>query len=242
MIFTCARMGYLWVCTLVLFISISVSVPCAYPEAYIAGQFGMALPSMGKGLSDIDITTQFLPGTTHSDLALKSSALIGLKAGYYFKRARWFGLEAEAYNTTPHIKEQTHSFQNPAVPGVASGTFQGAHFRVFTLAPVNLMFRYPKYRLQPYVGIGPALFFARIRGEGLTPGAPASTSDNARLGVNAKAGVEYYITRHLTAFGEVKYNYARFNFRENADLFPFPYGFESTYRMYLVSFGIGYHF
>ncbi len=237
-----AAVRYLRIFTLSLLSCLSIAVPSAYPEAYIAGQFGMALPSIGKGLTDIDITTQFLPGTTHSDLALKSSAMFGAKAGYYFRGARWFGLEAEAYNTTPHIKQQTHTFQNPSVPGTVSGTLQGAHFRVFTLAPANLMFRYPKTRLQPYIGIGPGLFFARIKGEGLTPDSPASTSDNARLGLNAKAGFEYYITRHLTAFGEVKYNYARFNFRENPDLFPFPYGFNATYQMYLVSFGIGYHF
>jgi opacity protein-like surface antigen len=153
-------------------------------------------------------------------------------------------MEGEFYSTSPHIKQQIHSFSNPSVPGPVSSTspLQGAHFQVQTLAPINLMFRYHKTRLQPYIGFGPGIFFARIKGEGLAPGSPASTSDNARLGFNAKAGLEYYMTRHVTAFAEWKYNYARFNFKENTDLFPFPYGFNATYRMHLVAFGISYHF
>ena len=225
-----------------LLLVVTARVSPAYSEAYISGQIGMSLPSIGQGLTAIDTTTQFLPGTTHSDLALQSSTLIGFKVGYFFKQARWLGLEAEAFSTTPHIKQQVHTLENPSSPGSASATLQGAHLRVFTVAPVNLILRYHKSRLQPYIGAGPALFFARLTGEGLTPNSPASTSDNARLGLNAKAGVEYYITRHFTAFGEWKFNYARFNFRENADLFPFPYGFNATYQMHMVSFGIGYHF
>lgn len=214
----------------------------AMAESYIAGQLGMALPSLGKGLTDIDTTTQFIPGTTHSDLALQNSLLYGGKLGHYFKRARWFGIETEVFNTTPNIKQQTHSFENSGVVVTSPDPLQGAHFRVLTWAPVNFMFRYPKTRLQPYIGIGPGIFFARISGEGFGAQNPTSVSDNWRIGLNAKAGLEYYITRRFTAFGEWKYNYARFSFKENPDLFPFPYGFKATYSTHLVAFGLAYHF
>jgi opacity protein-like surface antigen len=238
-----AETRYLGISIVALVIFGSVSVSDTYAETYIGGQFGIALPEIGGGLSSIDTTTQFLPGTTHSDLELANSVMLGAKLGHYFKSAPWFGLEAEVFYTTPHIEQQVHEFQNPSVPGPSpSATLQGAHFRVLTVAPFNLMFRYRKTRLQPYIGVGPGIFFAQIKGEGAAPGTPASTSDNGRFGLNAKVGVEYYITRHFTAFGEWKYNYARFNFEENPNLFPFPYGFNATYSMHLVSFGIGYHF
>jgi opacity protein-like surface antigen len=216
----------------------------AYAETYIGGQFGMALPSIGGGLKDIEITTQFLPGTKHSDLTLSNSAMGGLKVGHYFQGARWFGIEGEFFATSPHIQQQTHTFTNPTVScSNCTGTLQGAHFRVMTLAPLNLMFRLPKYRLQPYIGIGPALFFARISGENISsPSTSASTSNNGVLGFNGKVGVEYYFTKHFTAFAEWKYNYAQFNFKENTDLYPFPYGFKTTYTMNLVSFGLSVHF
>jgi len=232
--------------TTLLFSSLLLPAPTAYGETYIAGQFGFAEPGLGGGLSDVDTTTFFLPGTTHSDLKVSTSFMYGGKIGHYFdfaRWARWVGLEAEVFHTTPHIDQQVHTFQNPSVPGVsASAIFQGAHFRVLTLAPFNLMLRYPMTRLQPYVGVGPGIFFARIKGEGLAPDSPESISDNARLGLNAKVGLEYHVTRHLTAFAEWKFNYARFNFNENQSLWPFPYGLDATYTMHLVSFGVGYHF
>ena len=96
-------------------------------ETYIAGQFGFAVPG---GLSDGDVTSSFLlPGTTHGELELSTSFMFGGKVGHYFNSARWVGLEAEVFYTTPHIDQQVHTFQNPSVPGVTvSATLQGAYF------------------------------------------------------------------------------------------------------------------
>ncbi|HKY72347.1 MAG TPA: outer membrane beta-barrel protein [Nitrospira sp.] len=223
-------------------ISIPLLAPSAKAEWYVAGQFGVTLPSLGGGLSNIDVGSPFIAGTTHSDLALKNSILYGGKIGYYFRSARWFGLETEVFNTNPHIKEQTHTFNNPSGVPVASATLQGAHLGVTMWSPLNVMLRYPKSRLQPYIGFGPGIFFARIKGEGLGAENPTSTSSNGTIGLNAKAGVEYYMTRHFSAFVEWKYNYARFSFSENPDLFPFPYAFKATYSVHNAAFGLAYHF
>lgn len=213
----------------------------AEAEWYVAGQVGATLPSLGGGLTNIDVGSPFLQGTTHSDLDLQNSVLYGGKIGYYFRSARWFGLETEIFNTTPNIKQQTHTFSNPSTAPV-SATLQGAHLRVTMWSPINIMLRYPKGRLQPYIGLGPGIFFARIKGEGLGAENPTSTSSNGTIGFNAKAGVEYFMTRHLSVFGEWKYNYARFSFSENQDLFPFPYAFKATYSVQNVAFGLAYHF
>lgn len=232
---------YLGVSIIALSLTFSPNCTETRAETYIAGQFGFAVPG---GLSGGDATSPFLlPGTTHGELELSTSFMFGGKIGHYFNSARWVGLEAEVFYTTPHIEQQVHTFQNPSVPGVtASATLQGAYFRVLTLAPFNLMLRYHKTRLQPYVGVGPGIFFARIKGEGPAPDSPESTSDNARLGLNAKVGLEYHVTKHLMAFAEWKFNYAHFKFDENQNLWPFPYGLDATYTMHLVSFGVGYHF
>jgi opacity protein-like surface antigen len=216
--------------------------PRAVAEWYVAGQLGVTLPSLSGGLSQIDVGTPFLAGTTHSDLDLKESILYGGKIGYYFRSARWLGLETEVFNTTPHIKEQSHTFSNPSAPSTPSATLQGAHFRVLMWAPFNVILRYPKSRLQPYIGFGPGIFFASIKGEGLGAENPTSTSSNGKIGLNAKAGVEYYFTRRVSAFGEWKYNYVRLNFSENPDLFPFPYAFKATYSVHHLAFGLAYHF
>jgi hypothetical protein len=75
----------------------------------------------------------------------------------------------ELFHTTPHIKQQEvritiqpgTTFNGFSIPGsgTATGTLSGDHFRVITWAPMNLMFRYHRTRLQPYIGVGPGVFF-----------------------------------------------------------------------------------
>jgi len=222
--------GFLW--TIFLF---SSAPTITQAEWYVAGQAGVTLPSIGKGLTDVDIDSSGVPsGTTMSDRALKSSILYGAKLGYFFPRAKWFGLETEVYNTTPHIKQQ---FTTITVPGAGStgGVLAGDHFRVLTWAPANLVFRYPSTRLQPYIAVGPGVFFAQVK---TTQTGFEGSQSSTKLGLNAEAGLRYYITRHVTAFAEWKYNYARFNFSENDTQF----GFKATYSMSHVVFGLGYHF
>jgi opacity protein-like surface antigen len=101
-----------------------------------------------------------------------------------------------------------------------------------------MIFRYPGYRLQPYIGIGPSILFATLKG----PTAPPGQSSTA-IGFNAEGGVQYYITRKWTLFGEGKYTRARMNYSSNHnDPNADPFGFRATYSAFTLSFGIGYHF
>ena len=224
---------------LTILVPIVLFGPQAYAETYVAGQFGVALPSIGGGLTDVDLTGVFPAGSTMSDRALKTSALYGAKLGYFFPQAPWFGIETEIFNTTPHIKEQSTTVSVPSSPTVTGGTttatVSGDHFRVLTWAPLNLVFRYHKSRLQPYVAVGPGIFFSRV--ESTATGFEGSQSDT-KLGLNTQAGFRYYMTRHVTVFGEWKYDYTRFSFKENDTQF----GFDGTYSMHQVAFGVGYHF
>ncbi len=226
-----------------LVLSTTLSVQNAYPESYISGQFGTTI--LGNKLRDVELT-DFSPAGTMSDRSLTSSPLIGLKIGYYFPRARWFGLETEAYHMTPHIKQQSTTVTiptgavlrdfGPVAGGTSTGTLSGDHFRVITWAPVNVMFRYPKTRLQPYIGFGPALFMGRV-----TTTIPqfAGSQSSTRIGLNVKGGAEYYFTRHVTAFTEVKWNYTSFDFSGNNTG---GFGFRAIYSPVILTVGVGYHF
>src|SRR6266545_3652274 len=131
----------------------------AYPEAYIGGQIGTTLA--GNTLKSVELT-DFTPAGSMSDRSLASSALFGLKAGYYFPKARWFGIETEFYQTNPHIKQQNTRITiqpgsslrdvGPVTGGTSEGVLSGDHLRVLTWVPINFMFRYYKTRLQPYFG------------------------------------------------------------------------------------------
>ena len=224
---------------LTVLVSIVLFAPQAYAESYVAGQFGVTLPSIGNGLTNNELTGVFVPGSTISDQSLKTSGLYGAKLGHYFQAVPWLGLEAEAYSTTPHIKQQSVTFSGPSGP-VGSIELPGVNLRVVTVAPLNLTLRYHKTRLQPYIAVGPGIFFARIQDPSLTSD---NTQSSTAFGLNAEAGLRYYITRHFTVFAEGKYNHVRFDFPEtppgsNFNLF----GFNGTYNMYHVAFGLSYNF
>ncbi len=211
----------------------------AYAETYVAGQIGVTLPSIGNGLTHNELTGVFPSGSTISDQSLETSLLYGGKLGHYFRSLPWLGLEAEVYNTTPDIKQQDITFSGPSGP-VGTINLPGVDFRVLTLAPLNLTLRYHKTRLQPYIAVGPGIFFAQIKD-------PSITSDNTQsdttFGLNAQVGLRYYITRHFTVFMEGKFNHARFNFPETPPGINFNmFGFDSTYNMLHVAFGLSYNF
>ena len=201
----------------------------AYPEGYIGGQFGVSIPG---SLSNIDVTSAGTSGVTFSDFDLKNSLLFGAKAGYFSQSVRWFGVEAEVFHTTPHVKQQDVIVTGPGgsvtVPGVP-----GLNFRMLTLAPVNLVFRYPDKRLHPYVAVGPGIFMAHLK-----DAQTGDTQSSTKLGVNAQVGLRYFMSRHVAFFGEYKFNYARLSFKETPNLD----GMDTTYMAHNFVVGIGYHF
>ena len=247
---------------LALLAPIVLFAPQAYAESYVAGQFGLTMPSIGNGLSNGDLTSTSAPfngppsgtvnfpsGTTVDDQSLKSSLLLGAKIGHYFSKAQWVGLEAEIFYTTPHIKQQDIKLSGtpitftPSGGGPSTSTNEltasgvpGVNFHVLTIAPLNFVFRYPGNRLQPYIGVGPGIFIARLKDPSVTQGDNSQSS--TKLGLNSFVGARYYLTRHVSAFAEGKYNYVRFNFSENPNFF----GFDATYAPISVAFGVSYHF
>ena len=228
---------------LTLLAPIVLFAPQAYAETYVGGQLGLTFP--GSGLKNGDLTTTSVPingvtvnipsGTTVDDQSLKNSLLLGAKIGHYFSRARWFGLEAEMFYTTPHIKQQEITFRN-GTNVFTSAEVPGVNFHVLTIAPLNFVFRYPGNRLQPYIGVGPGIFIARLKDPSVTQGDNSQSS--TKLGLNSFIGARYYLTRHVSAFAEGKYNYVRFNFSDNPNFF----GFDATYTPISVALGVSYHF
>jgi len=81
----------------------------------------------------------------------------------------------------------------------------GRHYYEDDWSPEDENARCP---LQIYAGAGPAIFFAQ------TSNRFASSSENGEVGVNALAGVKYFVHRKMSIFGEYKFNYAGFDFNE----------------------------
>lgn len=204
-----------------------------YAEVYIAGQAGVTFP---QALSDVERTSagSGLPaGTKVSDLNLKTSVLYGLKLGYYLESLPWLGIEGEVFNTNPHVEQQTQTLTLPSGTVLSANT-TGSLLSVLTLA-TNLMVRYPGASLQPYLGVGPGLFFARNHFS--TAAGEASTS-TTQIGLNALAGVRYLVTDHVALFLEGKYSHAQLNFGASRTM---P-GSQNTYDAFHGALGVAYVF
>ena len=214
--------------------AIVLFVPQAYAETYVAGQFGVTLP---QSLSHDKVTQDGFGGLDFSDQPLKSSAMVGAKVGHYFTRARWLGIETGLSYTTPHVKAGTLTFTGPGGPPQTSGMLSGLSQRVITW-DIDVIFRYPGYRLQPYIGIGPSLFLTSLKGPDAPPGQSATT-----IGMNAELGARYYITRRWALFGEGQFHRARLGYISNDDnAAADPFGFRATYSAFTLSLGVSYHF
>ena len=218
---------------LTLLLPIVLFAPQAYAETYVAGQLGMTFP---QALKHGEATQDQLNGFSIGDQPLKNSLMLGAKLGHYFSRAKWIGIESGLSFANPHIKEGTLTLSNSN--GSASGTFGGVHQRMIIWDMATLMFRYPGYRLQPYVGIGPALFLAKLSGPDAPPGQSATM-----VGLNLEGGARYYMTRNWALFGEMQYHRARLGYISNdSDPNADPFGFRATYSALTLSLGVSYHF
>lgn len=197
----------------------------ARAELYIAGQVGVSIPNKFSNVEGVDSAA----GLNVSDLKLQNSLMYGAKLGYYFDSIKWLGVETEVYNTTPKSKQQ-----NVTVNGVP-GNAIGQDIRVLTWSPIVVLVRYPGERFQPYAGVGMGVFFARVH-----DGQSDESSSDTKVGLTTQLGLRFLVTKHLSVFGEWKYNRASFSFSDSPTAATG--GFKGDYSAHILAFGLGWHF
>lgn len=193
----------------------------AQGEWYVVGQTGVILPG---SLSNATVSSPTLAGGVTdarvADIDMeKASPFYGAKVGFFFPKREWFGLETEAFSSQLNIKQQTVV---GGVPGkVFAETMPGSHLQLTTWA-INAIVRSPSLvaELEPYGGIGPALFFS------------TSGDTNVSVGVNLIAGARYFVMPQLALFGEFKYNRATLRTES----------IQGDYSSQIFVFGLSLHF
>ncbi len=219
---------------LALLTPIMLFAPHVYAETYVSGQVGMTFP---QALSSGQVTQHGIGGLNLSDQPLKNSLMLGAKLGHYFTKAPWVGIETGLSFANPHVKEGSLTLSGPGGFAILDG-LSGLSHRMIIWDVATLMFRYPGHRLQPYVGVGPALYFARLKGPEAPPGQSATA-----IGLNAEVGARYYITRNWALVGEMQYHRARLGYTSNDDNdVADPFGFRATYSALTFSLGVSYSF
>jgi len=207
--FTSQGHGRIRILRLFLFLSGSFTVfltTNAQAEWYVGAYGGIATPG---AFSNATLSSPTLGGGVTNarinDLELKSSLVGGVKAGYFFDKRPWLGLETDLYTLKPDVKQQT----------IIGGTTTGRVFadnlpttslRLTTWA-FNVIIRSPSMGdiFQPYGGMGYGLFLAN--------GSQGGHSDtHVTPGFQLVAGARILVTPKWALFGEFKFNRATIRF------------------------------
>ncbi len=126
----------------------------------------------------------------------------GVKFGYFFKSIPYLGLEGETNVSPNRVRTQTRNV-SPAVLGSSTVTLSDKDWINWTSA-LHIVGRYgffkdnevPFGRLQPYVGIGPAVVVMYD---------PEDSAKN--FAIDAMAGIRFMMLKNVSAFVEYKYNH-----------------------------------
>jgi opacity protein-like surface antigen len=128
-------------------------------------------------------------GPASGELDFDNVFTIGYRMGYWFERARWIGIGLDL----SYFKHELN----------------GADLSVFPLSPL-LMFRlpllrsdrYPTGEWQPYVAVGPGLFYSKFnRGR--------NDQEEFNVGLDARGGIKKMFLNNFGVFLEYRYTQFR---------------------------------
>lgn len=224
-------------------------------EVYVAGFGGFTL---GHSLSSID-GRGTLAGQEFESFDLANSVIYGGKVGYFHPgRLSWLGLEMEGFNTTPHLEPNAnfpgtnqrvttlafnviartrlgckdHDRHNRDYDRTRQGTTsrdgRTHYYDDHSTADDN-----EKCPIHVYAGAGPGIFFGETSNEF------GRSTDNFEVGLNALAGLKYFVHRNVSIFGEYKFNYAGFDYGQ---LRGTTAGVEGNYKASHFVGGLAVHF
>lgn len=208
------RRWVMWI--LVPSMIVIVSTERSAAEWYVGGQVGS---NFADRLTNIQGTGN-LQSVSSPDFGLKTAVVYGGKLGYFPNNGA-VGIELDAFNSTPHIKQHNDA------PGI--------HMRV-TNVGVNLLLRYPGLTFQPYLGIGGGALIARI---GESPGNGNVSDSDVGAAFNVLTGIRAFVTPYVAVFTEYKHTQGRLVFD---GAFPPSGGFSGEYLAHQLVVGMSYHF
>jgi opacity protein-like surface antigen len=234
---------------------------CVAGEPYAAGYVGAAITQDKDLRTELEINgVPFVNGRAH-DLSFDTSVVFGGKGGYYLDRpllGGQLGAELDVYHFRPDAAAQRVRFTGllAGVPGEARTRLQSADIEI-TAVTANLLYRFallsqpqfPRGRVQPYIGIGAGAFIARLS----TTTSPFDENKDiadtdVRPGVQALAGVRWFLTHNIAVFAEYKFVQTEtfsFKFKESGTIFGFPATETARDRADITSHllygGIGFH-
>jgi opacity protein-like surface antigen len=159
-----------------------------------------------------------------SNVKFEKSFTVGGRGGYWFESLKVFGVALDASHFRPDINPQTvmgkGTITDPRgalfgvpidVNGAGRVRLPEIDFRVTAVAP-DLMLRWPVLvnaafphgRLQPYVTVGPTIYFVGLEGFH-----PSKFHPKTSIGINGGGGVAWELGKKVAVFTEYRYTHVR---------------------------------
>lgn len=201
--------------------------PIAGAEFYLSGYLGASI-TQDNDLKLRDNTIFLLTGTPVFDFTLQNvsfdtSFMGGGKVGYWLGPLPNLGIEVDAYHYSPDIGRQTVNLTgtvigipipptpttlgstNPVAGNVSRATIgvTAVGFHLVGRLRLSQSGDFPNGRFQPYLGVGPGIFFSDAR---LKPFTNQSDSDTS-VGVQALGGLKFFFNKNVSIFGEYKFSH-----------------------------------
>jgi opacity protein-like surface antigen len=164
--------------------------PMWFTEVY----FGGGIPQDG------DVDGEASPfGVTIEDSAnnvdYDNTFVVGGRAGYWSPHLRWAGFAVDV----SYFQLDADSIET----------------RVFPVSGLA-MFRYPGATLQPYIGIGPALFITDVEVDiELSGQAETFSESRVDIGLDSRAGLAWKVYKHIAVFSEYRFTYYQAEYKES---------------------------
>ena len=111
--------------TMIAYVALAAIMPVAHAETYVGGSVGWTFDANITSVTGDENTNYpdppdpaggfpMLPGSRISDLGLKDSIDLGLKAGIFFDAAPSFGIEGAFNFAQPNFRRQLVTLTHPA--------------------------------------------------------------------------------------------------------------------------------
>ena len=188
----------------------------------VALYFGGAMPQDG----DVDAKAHPF-GVTLTDSAkvnYDNKFTFGGRFGYWSTDASWAGFALDV----SYLQLDASGIYTDVIP-------------VSALA----MLRYPGTRLQPYIGVGPGIFFSDIKVDTQVSGENKKFSDrHVDVGLDARAGLSWRFHKGFAVFGEYRFAYYKGNYDDklSASGTTTKVEIDTDVKVHNLLFGVSYSF
>lgn len=154
---------------------------------------------LGEAITqDSDVSVQLFTTTpatkTSEKVDFDPSFTVGMRAGHWFETVPYLGIAAD------------FSYFKPESDKVKITTVALSPLLMLRY-PLLIEHDFPKGKFQPYLGIGPGLFYSDVSAD-FRPILPNKVSGlSLETGLDTRAGVAWLFNKHIAVFGEYRYTH-----------------------------------